>query len=233
MSTYNFDKRFRKHARILVCGSSNTGKSQIVNKIIRFKDEVLESRVDLLLYFYLVRNEKLFQELSDVVEEAKFYQGIGSLGKVLEAHAETAKERGILVVLEDVQLEAYKSEDVCLLMTALTHHLPLAATIITVQCPFQKGAPYQSIINRNVNYLIASNSPRLRGPLVHFGRDTFPTDPKRLLEAFNEATSPKHESKFPYLIADLDSVDDFGTFYSGIFPSETLKIHSVRENSKF
>ena len=227
MEQITFDKRFKKHSRILVCGSSNTGKSHIVNNIIRFKEELLESRVDLLLYFYLVKNENLFRELSDMVEEAKFYQGLECLGKVLKDHSDIAKERGILVVLEDVQLEAYRSEDVCLLMTALTHHLPLAATILTVQCPFQKRAPFQSIINRNVNYLIVSNSPRLRGSLLHFGRDAFPSEPKRILKAFDEATDPKHDVNHPYLIANLDSVESLGSFYSGVFPSETLRMHLI------
>lgn len=218
-------KLFPRHSRIEICGASNTGKSCVVEKLIRFRDELFEGRkIDLILYFYLVQDVETQKRIREMTENVKFYQGIDNLKEILHEHEAEAKNRGIMLVLEDLQLEAFRSESVAQVFTAYAHHLPLSAVIFTCQSPFQKGAAYQSLINRNLTHLILTNSPRLRSILPFLGREQDPSDPLLLLRMFNEAMSTKHGDPFPILLIDLNASDPLFQFFAGIFPGESLRI---------
>ena len=138
---------------------------------------------------------------------------------------------------EDIATEAYNSDLVSKIFTCYSHHLPLAATIMTAQSLYQKSAKFQSLINRNLTHIIFTNSKRLHSVLPFIGRDICPEHPKRLQAVFNEcikvtdlgdAKGYKYEP-FPYLIAELEPNDARLQFYSGIFQSECLKIFVLEE----
>jgi hypothetical protein len=228
MQTIEFDRRFPMHSRILICGSSNSGKSQLVNSFLRFRNEVFSGKeVEFVLYFYLIKNEGMFRSLSELVN-IEFHQGVGELEDVLRLNESKFKETPTLVIIEDLQLEAYSSQAVCKLFCAYAHHLPLTAVMMTVQSPFQKSCRYTSVINRNVSHYVFSRSARLRAVLPHIGRDLFPEAPKTLLRALEEATmkgAPADDgNEFPYLICHPDAPTPFTTFYANILPGEKLKI---------
>ena len=62
MDKIDFNPRFPAHSRVVICGSSNTEKSALINRLITFRDESFAAPVDFVLYFYLVKDEKLFHE---------------------------------------------------------------------------------------------------------------------------------------------------------------------------
>lgn len=223
-------KIFPLHSRIEICGASNTGKSSVVEKLIRFRDELFEGpKIDLVLYFYLIRDSEAQKKIREMVRDVKFYQGIQKLDEIILEHEEYAKNSGVMVVLEDIQLEAFRSESVAHLFTAYAHHLPLSAVIFTCQSPYQKGAPYQALINRNLTHLILTNSPRLRSILPFLGREHDPSNPLLFLQIFNEAMSSKHEDPFPILLIDLNASDPLFQFFGGIFPGELFRVFRMNE----
>lgn len=219
------NKLFPLHSRIEICGASNTGKSSVVEKLVRFRDELFSGpKIDLVLYFYLIRDVEMQRRIREMVPDVKFYQGIERLEDVVREHEEEAKSRGILLILEDLQLEAFRSESVAHVFTAYAHHLPLSAVIFTCQSPYQKGAPFQSLINRNLTHMILTNSPRLRSILPFLGREHDPTDPLLFLQIFNEAMSSKHKDPFPILLIDFNASDPLFQFFGGIFPGESFRV---------
>ena len=224
MDTIEFNPKFPAHSRVILCGSSNTGKSALINRLITFRDESFAAPVDFVLYFYLVKDEKLFHELQGQVD-VEFHQGLGNLSDVLERNSKKIKEKGTLVVLEDLQLEAYDSEEVCRLFCAYAHHLPLSAVLMSVQSLYH-NARFTSVINRNLTHLVFTRSARLNSVLPHLGRDLFPQSPSLLSKAYETAmdTSLDPECSHPYLICFPDSKDPRTTFYSCIFPDEHLKL---------
>lgn len=224
MDRIDFNPKFAQHSRIIVCGSSNTGKSHLIHKFITFRDQVFSENISFVLYFYLLKNEKVFSEIESVVD-AEFHEGISNLHEILEKHQSKFKKQSTLVIIEDLQLEAYNSETVCKLFCAYTHHFPLAAVIMSVQSPYQKTCKYTTVINRNTSHFIFSASKRIRGILPFLGREIFPSSPQKLLSVFDEAMKGDEGSEsYPYLICFPDSPNDKTIFYSNILPNEKLKI---------
>lgn len=225
MESIILKKRFPRHARIQITGSSNSGKSVVVENLVRFRSELFEGPIiDTVLFFYLVRDEEYQKKIRDLVPNAKFYQGLQQLKTVIEEHETEAKNRGIMLVLEDLQLQAFRSEQVALVFTAHAHHLPLSAVLFTTQSPYQRNASFQALINRNLTHLICTNSPRLRSVLPFIGRELDPRNPDRILKIFDEAISKKQGEAFPYLLVDMTASDPSSMFFAGIFPGQKYRI---------
>ena len=220
-------KIFGRWARIGICGSSGTGKSVIVHKIIKNSAVLFERKTDLVLYFYLVKNDDHFQKLREEVGEIEFHQGLDDLEQVLETHRETAKSKGILLVIEDLQMDGFNSKTLASVFTAFCHHFPLTGVLFTMQHPFQKGAKYSTIINRNLTHYIFSASPRLKSSLLILGRELDPSSPLTLLRVFEHAT---REGGFPYLMVDLGARED--SFFGGIIPGEDLCVYRYNESER-
>ena len=219
METIQFpEKPFGLWSRIAICGSSGSGKSVILHKLLKHSQYLFAGKTDLILYFSLMDDLKLFQDISQFECQFKFYKGLDELESVLIEHKHFARENGVVVVLEDLQLEAFNNETVAKIFTAYAHHMPLTGVIITCQSPYLRTARYQTIINRNLTHYIFSRSPRLRSGLCIIGREIDPMKPKQLLSAFNQAIS--NDKGFPYLVVDLNEI----VYYSGIFPGECAKV---------
>ena len=219
---------FGRWARIGICGSSGTGKSVLVQRLIEDSARLFEAKTDLILYFYLVKNEEAFQNLAGIVGEIEFHQGLDRLEEVLESHAESAKSKGIMLVVEDLQFDGFNSKALASVFTAYCHHLPLTAVLFTMQHPFQRGSRYSTIINRNMTHYIFSDSPRLKSSLIVLGRDLDPGHPMRLLRVFEKAM---RKGIHPYLMVDLTAKND--QFFSGILSHEQLQVYrDVTESMK-
>lgn len=234
MESIQLKKKFPLHSRIQITGSSNSGKSVVVKNLIQFRDEMFEGpSIDTVLFFYMVKDDTNHRLIRDMVSNVKFYQGLGILDSVLKEHELEAQDRGIIVVLEDLQLEAFRSKDVALLFTAHAHHLPLSAVLYTTQSPYQRNAPFQALINRNLTHLICTNSPRLRSVLPFIGRELDPRNPDRILRIFDEALSGKHGEPFPLLLVDMTASDPNQMFFAGIFPGQKFRIfREVKNDSR-
>ena len=212
---------FPRHCRIAISGASNTGKSVLLQKLIEFNGHVFERGVDHLIVFYLMDNPLEFARLAEHVS-VEFHQGLGKLEEVVSRSKQFFTEKKVMIVLEDLQYEVYNSEVACKLFTCYTHHLPLEATVFVAQSLYQKSQ-YQSLINRNLTHICFTKSKRLKSILPFLARELLPHNPKLLRNVFEEAIHPKH-GRYPYLIANLDAEDDGSMFYSGILPSESLRV---------
>ena len=209
--------------RISIVGSSGTGKSVLLEKILRFRHELIETHrpIDTLVYFYLVKEEEVFQRLAGLFKEVRFVQGLNEFGEVMKEYESRAKDTGIAVVLEDLQTFSGDCQSVALAWTAWAHHWPLSLLVHTCQSIYMKSR-FATLINRNLTGMFLTSSRRLRSSLPAFGRDLNPSSPNALLRAFEEAIDKKHGKQFPYLFVDLERCDEDSMFLSDIFPGQNI-----------
>ena len=233
MERLTINPKFPPCSRIVLAGPSNSGKSHLVSKILQFRHEVCSpihpKKPDVLLYFYLVPDNDVHMKLREMFSKAVFTRGLENLEKVLSEHAEEAKESDIYLVVEDLMLAGTKhSETLSEVFLAHTHHLPICATLFTVQSLFHKNSSLPMLL-RNSTALLFTGSNRLKSSLASFGRELEPRRPLALLAAFEECLSSKNDA-FPYLVVDClaKGLND-GMFRTGIFPGEALRIFRVAE----
>lgn len=211
--------------RLSIVGSSGTGKSVILEKILRFRHDLIETHrpIDTLIYFYLIKDDQVFESLAGLFSEVRFVQGIDRFGEIMKEYEAKAKETGIAVVLEDLQSFSGDSQSVALAWTAWAHHWPLSLLVHTCQSLYIKSK-FSTLLARNLTGLFLTNSKRLKSSLPAFGRDLNPSNPNALLHAFEEATHKKHGRAFPYLFVDLERCEDDSMYLSGLFPGEDLRL---------
>ncbi len=194
-----------------------------------------------MIVFYLSKTQSAFQEIARSIDNAEFHKGLEKLPHILQREEEGFFEKNkVCIIFEDLAIKAMNSELVSDIFTCYTHHLPLAATIITTQSLFQRTAKFQTIIARNFTHMIFTKSMKLVSVFPYVGKELFPENSKKLYAAFKECmkisnmiTTPDYKyQKYPYLIVTVDPEDELVQCYSGIFPGEHLRIFVFTKPTK-
>ncbi len=223
MKQVSFDPKFPRHSRIGLTGASCSGKSHLLQQLVDHNAQIFERGLDHIIVFYLRRNEDDFAKIARAIS-CEFHRGLRDLPEILERPKEFFLKQRVAFVFEDLQFKVFNSEAVGEVFSAHTHHLPLEASILISQSLYQKGAKYQTTINRNLSHAIFTRSMRTKCILPFVAKDLLPSNPSLLLEVFVEAMRRKH-GKFPYLVANLEADEEEDVmFYSGLLPWEVKRI---------
>lgn len=120
-----------------------------------------------------------------------------------------------LIVLDDLMMEASKSEEVTALFTRAVHHLPCFLIMLTQNLFLQsKEARTRHL---NTHYMVLFKNPRDASAISHLARQMFPGEPKFLPAVYADATKDPHS----YLFIDLrQETPDEMRLRTHILPSE-------------
>lgn len=236
MEKVQISKRFPPFARIILAGPSNSGKSHLVKKILRFREEVCSPKhpkgEDTLLFFYLIDDPSTHMELRELFDRAEFIQGLDGMEQKLKEYESFAKTNDLYVVVEDLLLQGSKSKALGNLFFAFSHHLPIVATMFTTQSVYLKNSQL-GVLFRNATSILFTGSNRLKSSLASFGREIDPSNPSTLLRVFESALEKRGDSSdlsYPYLLLNCLAQDmNNGGYLSGIFPNEELRMFKVDE----
>lgn len=220
MEEINLITHFNKSAKIVIAGSSQTGKTTLCSNIIKHHRFLFNDGLDIIFYFYNIY-QPIYEKLKEYHPNIEFHKRLDFLEELLNKPKDFFSKNNVGIIFDDLQYELYDSPTVSRIFTVLSHHLPLVATIIICQSPIIK-AKYQTVINRNANYFIFTNSKRTRGSLKYLGRDFYPEDTGKLLRVYDFAIE-KSTQEYPYLICNFTGTSP--EFYSGIFPGELFEFY--------
>ena len=218
MSVLEADLRIPAQSRIIIAGSSKSGKTRLCYNLLKNSSLVFENPFEEIFWFYMIY-QKFYDKLKRKLKNIQFFQGLDELEKVLSDKS-LFEDKKIYLVIDDLQEEAYASSLVSKIFCIFAHHLPIEQCIFIVQNPLIR-AKYQTTINRNANILILTKSARLKGAMIHIGQQVFPGKGKILMEAYDKAMSTSEE-EYPYLICNFDTVDNRLQFFSGILLHERI-----------
>ena len=120
-----------------------------------------------------------------------------------------------LVVLDDLMVEASKSEEVTALFTRAVHHLPCFLIFLTQNLFMQsKEARTRHL---NTHYLVLFKNPRDASAISHLSSQMIPGEPKFLPAVYADATHDPHS----YLFIDLrQETTDIMRLRTRILPHE-------------
>ena len=197
-------------SNIIIAGPSQSGKTELVYKLINNSNDLFENPFSKVYYFYDVW-QKGFNNMNN---EMEIIQGLPDESFLRELDPTLHK----LLVLDDQQLNALNSSIIAEIFTKYSHHKNLSVILI-LQNLFHQGK-YSRDISLNTHYFILFKNPRDINQIQVLGRQLGMTN--HLVKAYTKAT----KDSYSYLMIDLSphSNSEYIT-RTHIFPGEHPTIY--------
>lgn len=179
---------FECPAATMVVGPTMSGKTVLTMEIIKNASKMYRIPPQKIVYAYGVY-QKVLASLEREVDNLTLYDGLPSR-ELIESIGSEEPDKHCLLILDDLLDEIGKSSEMCSLFTREVHHRRISVVMIS-QNIFHKSRYYRTI-NLNSSYLILMKTCRDLQQIHHLSRQMFPSTPKRLLEAYEDATRSQH-----------------------------------------
>lgn len=208
----SYDLRFKSGSTITVSGPSQSGKTTLVEEIVRDRDIMFTEPIKSVIWYSAFHPVQKIPGVTYVIGIPNDFKDR------VEPHC--------LVVIDDYMSELANSTELTTLMTKAVHHLPLTLIYIT-QNIFHKGSDNKTR-RLNTNYLILFKNPQDKGQVDYIGHQMYPRDKGFLSSVYNDVTS-----KHPYSYILIDShqtTPDYLRIRTGVTKGRILRIfvpHSI------
>lgn len=187
-------------------------KSVFISNLIKHNEILIDPPPQKIIFAYTEYQPELFNSLSGCTPSVEFHEGLPNTENL-------NPDKRTLIIFDDLMNEIANSKEITNLYIRGCHHRSISAFIL-LQNLYAKGTAMRSI-NLNSHYLVLFSSPRDKTSVMHLGRQTFPHNPKFLVDAFNQATS----KQYGYLIVDLKpNTLEEQRLRTGILPGEEAAI---------
>ena len=186
----------------VISGPTGSGKSVFVQRLLKYAKTVISPAPDRILYCYGV-----YQDMFAKMEGVEFIEGLPSL-------EEFDGNKHSLVVIDDLMHET--NDVVTKLFTRVSHHTNTSVIFIT-QNIFHQSRETRTI-TLNAQYLVMFKNVRDKSQITFLARQMYPTSPKHMVEAYNDATN----DPYSYLFDDLKpNIDEKHRLKAYIFSDDT------------
>ena len=213
--------KFESPSSTVIAGPSMSGKTVLTLAILKASKTMYTFPPDKILYAYGVPQSK-FEGLESEIPNLTLHEGLPSRDMVEELKT---REGHNLLVLDDLMDEICKSPEMCALFTRDVHHGRISVIMMT-QNVFHQSR-YSRTISLNTSYLILMKTCRDLEQIHRLSRQMFPSARKRLVEAYEDATTQPRG----YLVVNnlTGSGDDDVRLSTNILPSETLVLYTAKK----
>jgi hypothetical protein len=140
---------FQPFLNMLIAGETKSGKTVLIEKLIKYRDVMFQPEIDDVIVFYM-RYQQLYSRWEWNYPNVKCYQGVRE--DVIENLDTTRKT---LLVLDDMMTETAKDPYILSLYTA-GRHLGLGAIITTWHNLFVQGRNTKTVCILLNTYLVLS-----------------------------------------------------------------------------
>ena len=189
-------RRLRMPFFCQVSGASHTGKSHFVAKLILNRDYMFSDRAKKVIWCYSVY-QPLYDEIKTLDPFIQFRQGLNFNPEREKIDRPDGKFEPVVMVVDDLGVEALKSEMFYDLAIKLCHHWNISVFYIT-QHLFSKVKNSKEV-NDQCSYMAIFRSPRDESSVGVVGTQSFKRFRKAFLKAYELAT----EIPFECLFVDL------------------------------
>ena len=212
--------KFESPSSTMVIGPSMAGKTVLTLDILRNATEMYTVPPKNIIYAFGVY-QKVFTQLETELNNITFHEGLPTK-EMIESLGSEEEEDHSLMVIDDLMDEICKSAEMCALFTRDVHHRRISVIMITQNIYHQ--SKYSRTISLNTSYLILMKTCRDLQQIHHLSRQMFPSTPKRLLEAYEDATRRPRG----YLVVNnlTGSGDEDVRLSTNILPKDTLVLYT-------
>jgi hypothetical protein len=218
--------KFDLPKNMLVVGSTQSGKTQFVKRLLLNHENAFVQKVGLIIYCYGAWQDS-FEELeSELGTLITFRNNIPTNEELITIRREGSVEDEIILVLDD-KMSLLKDnaqgravvETVC-----VTSHHSRVSCIITLQNVFHNRIVRE--ISLNCHFLCLFRNNRSAAQIRTLGSQILPGQLPYFMESYKKATDPQ----FGYLFIDLSPCSDKNfQLRTAIFKGDDMIIYSPRE----
>lgn len=215
---------FESPSSTMVVGPSMAGKTVLTLNILRNSSVMYTIPPKNIIYAYGVY-QKVFTQLESELDNLILHEGLPTR-EIIDRIGSEEEEDHSLIVLDDLMDEVCKSPEMCALFTRDVHHRRISVIMITQNIYHQSR--YSRTINLNSGYLILMKTCRDLQQIHLLSRRMFPSTPKRLLEAYEDAIRRPRG----YLVVNnlTGCSDEDVRLVTNILPGEVLVLYIRRHN---
>lgn len=195
--------RFKHPFTCLVSGPTGCGKTELVLRILKHKNNLIDKPVSKILW--------CFNEIETCHNSTKQYILFNGIPNYKQLH----DLKPDLVIIDDQMEQVKNNPDILTIFTKLSHHLTFSVFLIVQNLFF--NTPNLRTISLNCHYLIIMKNPRDKTQIGHIAKQMFPEDYKYFVDSFINSTRRPHS----YLRCDFTpSTPDEYRLSSRLTPEE-------------
>lgn len=210
--------RFESPSSTVIAGPSMAGKTVLALAIVKNSSLMYTIPPEKILYCYGVYQKK-FEALEDEIVNLTLHQGLPSRAFIDELKSDDSNN---LLILDDLMDEICKSSEMASLFTREVHHGRISVIMISQNVFHQ--SKYSRTISLNTSYLILMKTCRDLQQIYYLSRQMFPNLVKRLVEAYEDATS---QPRGYLVVNNLTGSDDEDIRLStAILPGQDLVLYT-------
>ena len=211
---------FSTPAAYWVAGPTGSGKTMFTRNLIRYRGRMFEKPPTRVHYCYKEYQPVVFGEM-EKEDGVVFHQGVPTL-ETMKTWSQEVGGAHLLVVLDDMQNEIVKSQDMATVFSVLSHHCNISV-ICLVQNIFPQSR-YSRDISLNCGYIVLMNTKRDKLQVTSLARQLCPGNARFLISSFEDATS--HPMRFGYLVIDIHpSTPPEYMLRTNIWPNEMTVVY--------
>ena len=200
---------FQSPTTMILSGTTGSGKTTWLKKLLEERHKMFSKTPTRILYYYGVW-QPMFSDME--AWGVEFIKGIPP------ENIENLTGQPMIVVIDDLQEQATKSDQVEELFTKGSHHKNMTVIYLT-QNLFRQGKNARNI-TLNAHYLILFKNPRDVGQIGNLGRQLGCSN--FLKKAFEDAT----DESYGYLVVDLNPHSEAQYRYrTHIWPGQDTMIY--------
>ena len=201
---------FEAASTACVSGMTKCGKSTWLFRLLENKHVMFSEPVEKILYCYGIYQDT-FDSMKKVIQGIEFLEGIPTQSEI----DRLAGGEHNLVILDDLSEAVVKDPNMERLFVQGAHHLNLSVFFVSHNC-FRQGKCARTIA-LNTHYTILFRNIRDGQQISALGKQMYPGNGNVLVEAYQDATSPK----YGYLVIDCTANgEDLYRLRTRIFPGE-------------
>jgi hypothetical protein len=174
----------------IVAGPTQSGKTTLIRSILEKNHLLINPKPSKIFYCYAAWQSS-YEKLREIWPKIEFIEGI------LEIDSLKSIENN-LIILDDLMNKCENDERILELFTTHSHHNNISVFLLT-QNIYSKGK-HSRTISLNSNYMLIMNNPRDRSQIQFLARQMYPSNPKFLIEVYEDATT---SVKYGHLFIDL------------------------------
>ena len=175
-----------------VIGSTLSGKTVWVKRLIEQASEIFEEKVNKVLLCYGMY-QSLFEDMLANTPNIILHAGLPTQEMLADLHSNGGHN---LVVLDDLQQEMGRDPMIEKLFTQMAHHLHLSVVFLGNNL-FHK--PFSRTITVNLHVLVLFRNSRDAQQIKYLGRQLYPLKSREFFDAYIDSTS----QPYGYLVVDL------------------------------
>jgi len=223
MAYLEFDwQHIRPPFRMIVAGSSGSGKTYVVKQMLEHMDEVFGHTFDKIKYCFKAP-DPLIYEVTANLPQIEPCDGI-PLDYIANPGAYKGPEEHVLLILDDLIHAASKSAAVDQLFAVNARHWNISVILITQNIYIK--SPFMVNISLNTTHMIVTENKRNPSQFHILAQQLEPALWRQLVEAHARAMAMR---RFGYLVIDLDKHTPAKLkYYTGILQSSPRFYYELR-----